>query len=363
MKKFSFAMTIAILSFLFQSCEKDFNETTTASNIKIGKGFKMLSYNSLPSAEGRTIQTNILSFETEAEFDATLDSLELEYQRFQTDFESTYANLNDSDLNDFIRTTKLDLEEPFTNFENHVGFNSLRKNIIQKEDIWLENPNANNAVFPHNHPVRSHAERSLWNEKGEIMVEGKIYKYTDENFIKIEDGDFYKLAQINNGDSTVYGSPQVYVVSNENPNTLPSNGVICERNSHNDKYYVNNDFRVEYANSLKSKKWEYGKHHMYASTYLYKKVGAYGTSYYRFVGNLRTYATGYLYFNCQNQDAINAGGNVRSDHALIDWKRANAFGVRYTTSPNIFCSEITQHQATVDNIAVLPLTNLNFKPY
>jgi hypothetical protein len=48
MKKFSFAMTIAMLSFLFQSCEKDFNETTT-SNIKTGKGFKMLSYTTSPN--------------------------------------------------------------------------------------------------------------------------------------------------------------------------------------------------------------------------------------------------------------------------------------------------------------------------
>jgi hypothetical protein len=227
-----------------------------------------------------------------------------------------------------IQSQNLDLEKPFSDFENTYSFQSLRKSIILKEDIWLQSLNPRDEDFPHNHPVQSHAERSLWNEKGEIMVAGKIYKYTDENYIKIEDGDFNKLAQINNGDTSVYNSPAVSVESNSSPNNPPTSGTTCERNSSQNRRHIYNDFKVEYANAMKSKKWEYGKHHMYGSTYLYKRNGN-SSTYYRYTGNLTTIATGNLFFNCNNQTSITTGGSIRAQSALIDWKRKDAFGVRY----------------------------------
>jgi hypothetical protein len=81
MKKQLFAISIATFMLCFQSCEKDY-DNTPADHKKVNGKFKVLSYNNSLNPNGRVIQSNILSFDSEEEFDALLDSLEASYNNF-----------------------------------------------------------------------------------------------------------------------------------------------------------------------------------------------------------------------------------------------------------------------------------------
>lgn len=71
----------------------------------------------------------MLSFDSEAEFNATLDSLETAFENYQLNFQRDYENMSDDDLSDLIESQNIDLEEPLSNFEAQYNFLSLRKEL------------------------------------------------------------------------------------------------------------------------------------------------------------------------------------------------------------------------------------------
>lgn len=268
--------------------------------------------------------------------------------------------MTDTELNTLVNGQKIDLELPLTNFEKSIGFNSLRNKIDNEESRWLQSPEPDFDKCPQLHPIESHAERALWNDKGEIMIAGKIYKYDDEltKFIKIEDGDFEKLILINDGDMSVFSDGNVSVEYFGN-NYSSIEGECTRRNTTNHTLTSNNGlYKMLIGNRLKPKSWEFGKHHMYASTYTYAKNG---NNWVGYVTNIYVGCTGDRYHGCINTSPTTINKTKKAKSVNFDFKRENAFSVKFNPFPHPkWSSMLSRHRAfTTNNSAIFGFTYVN----
>lgn len=329
------------MSLMIFSCEKVDLEDINSEEQK--KGFTILQYANTSGKESKGIEVSnhILSFATENDFNNTLDSLESVYENYTLNFEREYAGTDDEGLNNLISTLHIDLDAPLTNFENHYRFKSLRNTINEKEDEWLSHPDPDFNNSPQIHSIESHVERTLWNEKGEIMVGGKIYKYDSDHtkYIKIEDGDLDKLALINSGDLGIYSDPLIFVEYLNIPGDYETQ--LCKRNDHHSTSVAYQSFRVVCANRIKSKSWEWGQHAAYASTYSYKKIN---NSWKRWTTTVKVGYDGNKYINCsQTPTQLTNNKQKRHNHVVISHKRAAVFGVRWFSLTNSYSTLSSTH--------------------
>lgn len=130
MKKIVFSLGLVCLA-LCVSCEKDFIDESSVSR---KTSFKILKYSDL---NARGVENSILNFDSEADFEFVLDSLQSVFDSFEIRFSETHQHMSDEDLNSLIVSQGIDLFEPLTNFENHYSFYSLRNHVNNLEKEWL----------------------------------------------------------------------------------------------------------------------------------------------------------------------------------------------------------------------------------
>ena len=326
---------IGLFFFTLLSCDKDFENETTSDN-KV-TGFKIINYNDNSS---KGVVNSILSFEDEDDYYHTLDSLDNEYETYSQSFTTIFAGLTDDEINDKIANERIDLEAPLSNFETFYNFRSLRNSIDEKENVWLQNPNPNFYECPQMHSISSFTERCLWNEKGEVMIDGKIYKYTEDNteYIKIEDGSFAKLALINSGDSNIFNDPTISVVPIESQNTTSnatsSSSINCTSKSSNGQIISPSyTFQVVNGNRLKPRDWYFGKHSLSASTGTYRRRNT--SQYYdKYITMIRVEIGGERYRDCGNSPTVVSGlDKTRYNRYLsVELKRDYKISTKYNGS-------------------------------
>jgi len=292
------------------SCEEDFQaqETTTKSS----GGFKILNYGDPSEVARGSNVNNILSFQTEEDYYATLDSLDQAYNNYSEGMNLFFEGLSDDVINSRILSENIDLEEPLTNFEAFHNFISLRNAIDERERVWLQNPNPDFNETPQIHSIPTFSERCLWNDKGEVMVEGKIYKYTEDDtkFIKIEDGDFAKLLLINTGDEAIFDNENVSMIVMNPVNNTPnpggtSNTMQCTSDNANSiSFGTSNTTQVVCSNRLRPKDWGFGKNSVSAGTVTYKLNGNF---FFRYVTRIKVELQGQRYNNCGNTPTLVQG--------------------------------------------------------
>ena len=320
----------------FTSCEENFDETTTIK--KTSNGFKIINYDD-PTLNARGVNINsILSFQTQEDYYATLDSLETEYNNYSDYLLQTFEGLDGEQITDKINAENIDLEQPLTNFESSHNFISLRNAVDAREKVWLLNPNPDFNTCPQMHSIPTFSERSLWNERGEIMVEGKIYKYTEDNtrFIKIEDGDLAKLLLINAGDDDIFDNSMIDFIIMDNQNNQPiitnSPTIQCTGQSYN--YVTTNpafNCRVVTSNRLRIRDWDFGKYSLSAGTVFYKKIGDF---YSRSPRRMQVTLQGQRYNNCGNTPTLVEGLNkFRVNSAVsVELKRDYKITTKYNNT-------------------------------
>lgn len=337
------------------SCDKEnFNEKTDS---KKTKGFRIRTYGN-SGENSRGLLNKILSFDSEEEYYTTLDSLNQVFENYQLEFQEKYKEVNDENLNELIISERIDLELPLTEFETKYNFTSLRNNLNEKEALWLNQPEPDFENSPQIFPIEDHVERTLWNENGEIMIGGKIYKYEDDRFIKIEDGDFEKLELINSGDLNIFSNENIYVENLTEVNSSSSN-YICKRNNNKSTTKISNGLvkvRLVCANRIKSKSWEFGKHKMTANSYSYVKFNE--GSWRKYVCTIKVSMTGFKYFGCSTSSPVNHSKERRANNVGVSHKRDNAFSVRYL---NDIGSMKSNHAAiSTPGIPSVELNNLSY---
>lgn len=324
---------IGLTFFTLTSCEKEnFNDTSKEQKTK---GFKILSYGNAGS-NSRGVENNILSFDSEEEFDATLDSLETVYNDYSLEFSRSVEGMSDEEVNNKIKNENIDLEKPLTDFENQYEFVSLRNKIDQKEKEWLANPNPDFTLCPQVHSIATFSERCLWNENGEIMIAGKIYKYSDDDtkYIKILDGDFVKLALINSGNTAVLSDPMVafeIILPENSSTTVTATSMLnCTSTSGNSVIFpLQANYRVVCSNRLKEKSWSLGKHSLSAGIVAYKRNVDF---FERYVTVLNLNLNGQRFQNCGNTPTLVSGlskTNVLNSAASVELKRNYKISTKY----------------------------------
>lgn len=340
------------------SCEKEsFND----SNTKKTKGFKILSYSGGENSRG--IENNILSFDNEDEYYATLDSLESAYNKYSDEFTEQVNGMTDEAINNKVESEGIDLEKTLTDFEKQYNFVSLRNSIDDKEKTWLQNPNPDFITCPQIHSISSLAERCLWNNKGEIMISGKIFKYDQDDikYIEIKDGDFLKLAQINAGSIAVLSDPNVSVSYKQADNTsttvMATNSLNCTSQNGNLFTTPLGGYQVVCSNRLLPKSWFGGKHSLSAGTVAYKKVGDF---YSRYITLIQTDLYGERYRDCGDDPALVQGlsRHVYNSSLSVELKRNYKISTKYNNS---FSSINSHHGVGNPGVAYFPPFEANYR--
>lgn len=95
-----------------------------------------------PTLPSFSNQNGMLVFNSTTEVDQAIEYLEYKYEQHTDAFLAQYPGLNDDQLADMEETTGFNDEQPFINFENQHGLNSLRAQISQRPKLigWPQLP-------------------------------------------------------------------------------------------------------------------------------------------------------------------------------------------------------------------------------
>lgn len=163
------------------------------------------------------------------------------------------------------------------------------------------------------------------------MIAGKIYKYEDERYIVINDGDLNKLSLINSGNTAVFSNDQVLVQQIGNSSSS-IDGWVCQMNKNKNGFAIDpltNNFKLIYANRIKSRSWEFGEYALYASSYSYKKING---SWKNWVTTISVGFEGQKFYDCNNPNNVTAQKSRRSNSVVQGHKRSNSFGLKYNSN-------------------------------
>lgn len=191
---------------LFFSCSKI--EEQPEQQIEINPVLTKMSYG---SSDGRNPTTDILSFSTIQDYENMVTQLEQAIEDWDDAFVTQWGFLDEDELDTKEEELNFDDQKPLTDFEILNDFYSLRNQFYEEEDAWLNNEVLDENNDPNDKEIYNFddVEMALMNPKGEVKIGQTIYKFVDSGILKILDGDFNKLIQYNNGDSTVVNLPNV----------------------------------------------------------------------------------------------------------------------------------------------------------
>jgi len=216
MKIYNIHKLIAVLfiSTLFlTSCNNDNNDVPITENTFNGNGLKVLTYayhKKGVAGKGLSV-TTIAEFDTQDTYNNYADDLDSQVDALDDAFVAEWGYLDDDALNAKEEELGFDSEKPLTDFENQNDFYSLRNKYYEEENTWLNHDVLDENNDPNDKDIFDfdEAEMALMNPKGEIKIGSKIYKYVETGILKINDGDFEKLIQYNDGDMSVLNDPNV----------------------------------------------------------------------------------------------------------------------------------------------------------
>ncbi len=207
---------VATIIMIFISCSKEEllgNPSTEGVNsvvrvVKQGDGFNTLEYK---DPNSRTPGTTILEFTSLQAFQDLAEQLQNDVDAWDDAFVAQWDFLNEDDLDAKEIEIGFDDQKPLTDFENQNDFYSLRNQFYDEENAWLDNEVLDESADPNDKEIYNFddVEMALMNAQGEVKVGQTIYKYVDSGTLKILDGDFTKLIQYNDGDTTVVDNTNV----------------------------------------------------------------------------------------------------------------------------------------------------------
>lgn len=201
-------LLLIISIFIYTSCDEDINledeQNSSKKDIELitnGNSNKVSSVNSM------------LHFSNIDIFKETLKNLEIEYENYDDTFLEQWGYLSDDKLDDKEDELGYTPQQPFIDFEKQFkGFKSLRKEIAEKEEVWLNNEVLDEATDPYNHFVFEEEMRTVLNPKGQVKVGKELIQMTMFGYIKITDGNFNTLDLVLNNDARELDLPNVIIV-------------------------------------------------------------------------------------------------------------------------------------------------------
>lgn len=122
-----------------------------------------------------TVDNGILVFESQEDFETILAQLEEAQMNWVTEFNETYGYLSEEEFNYFADSLGYFEDQPLVEFEEVLGFTSLRSVIQEALNEWLETGDTNWENNPDHHFIFDPFFRTLLNPDLAIKIEGIIY--------------------------------------------------------------------------------------------------------------------------------------------------------------------------------------------
>lgn len=201
------------------------------------------------------VNYNILSFTTMEEFKNKLDELTKAIEDYDDDFLALHSNLTEDELYDLEEEIGYNEFQPLIDFETEKGFFSLRKKLA--DDLYVfENAEDNSGIIdPFYDIIYDEALQTLLNEKREVIVEGKTYKFnTDGSYWIIDKVDIELLKNLEHINHLDF-EPMAHVVlktdsiTTDSSSTVAVNHCSCGRNKEKNKKTAGNE-RIKWKMKL-----------------------------------------------------------------------------------------------------------------
>lgn len=225
-----------LLTLSFYSCDKaelTQNETTQANKfesqetMRQSSMFDYIESINVNNGLNTECENNILIFPSWEKYHQTIDKLDELTENYCDTFDANIpANISDDEYDALCESTGFDEDNILRQFEEDLGFCSLRQKIITAEDAWLDNQ-SETGPFIGNDPdddfIDDESERALLNEGHEVIIGDRIkgyiiYKFIDDlgNFYQINNMDLDVLQALNHGEIPE-GNPNLIINNSQNP--------------------------------------------------------------------------------------------------------------------------------------------------
>lgn len=179
MKNFKF-FGIAALIGLMVSCTKNIQEPSL-TDIKSGTPIPVQAFSTSPCVDAIksvAFDGTMLVFQNGSQFTRVMECLAQQVDDHGDGFESQTTAMTDDEASDYAESIGFDDDQPLINFENNLGFYSLRTQIASDLVQWLNHPVLDENTDPDNHVVIDDVLRALLNPAGEVKVGGTVYNFT-----------------------------------------------------------------------------------------------------------------------------------------------------------------------------------------
>ncbi len=171
-------MSLAVLC-VMAACNKEENlqpgsELPPDSITQISESEPAADRSTCDPLDGVVLDGDMLSFESNEHVEQVLECLEQAYENHQDAFEAQYGDLSDDEMELIEEEIGFDDYLPLRDFENALGFASLRNKIEIEEEAWLNNEEPDWDNDPDDHFVVDEVTRTIFSENGQLMVAGEL---------------------------------------------------------------------------------------------------------------------------------------------------------------------------------------------
>jgi len=201
----------------------------------------------LTSITGQTY--SMLSFQSVDVFKSTISELEIANQIHIDNFISLYGNLSADSLDAKTDEVQFNEQEAYTNFENQFAFsNSMRKQYVVEELLWLEN----DTLDVDNHPFHNYSfdseEMTLISDDGLVKIGTSLFYTTNTGFVEALNGDITIIEQFIEGDSSV-------LINSNIVNGLNKRSSSCKRRKGKSFSYYYSNYKKVVITGISFRKW------------------------------------------------------------------------------------------------------------
>jgi hypothetical protein len=181
-----------ILSFIsvgLIACKKE--NLTAADKLNVEASESVLNR----TAQGVSVVNGMLKFDDVEHVQSTLATLESAYLNHENAFLALYPGKTGEELMEIEDSINFNDYETYEQFENALNFISLRS-IVHDEYLAYINSSNVSAPEPEGHFIFEESVKSILNEFEEVMIDSAIYKFYENGYLKIVDGDYATLVLI-----------------------------------------------------------------------------------------------------------------------------------------------------------------------
>jgi hypothetical protein len=179
MKNLKVLGLIAFLGFI-TSCEKDM-QAPISQMTKTSTPIQAFTVNLNACAKdmgGIVFDGTMLVFQDGNHFTRVMTCLSEQVDNNEENFENQTASMTDDDANRYAQSIRYEEDQPLIDFENSLGFYSLRSKLSAASEQWLNNPVLDETTNPDNHVIVDDVLRALLNTAGKIKIGNQVCDFS-----------------------------------------------------------------------------------------------------------------------------------------------------------------------------------------